>query len=169
MAKVITFSTRFPAWHPRAGERTYFPEKILLGLPQYAGLPRQQFINLPVFRKYDCAIGLLDSFAPKYHTIRAGNRWKVGDKASLRIWTGRPYASKQAKIVEEDVEVAKVFDITIKKLFDITFVHINGQQVTDVRQLALNDGLTLPDMLAWLEPGLPFTGQILCFNPIVNY
>lgn len=31
----------------------------------------------------------------KYHTIRAGNRFKKGDYFSPRIWTDKPYASKQ--------------------------------------------------------------------------
>lgn len=46
----------------------------------------------------------------KEHTIRKGKRWKVGDKFSPRIWSGKPYKSKQI-ILAPDTEIKQVFDI----------------------------------------------------------
>lgn len=174
---VITFSTRFQTGHPRAGEKTYFVEKLLRGLPGYNTMPVQQLINLPVFKHTSCSMHQIEHGEPKYHTIRAGNRFKAGQKVSLRIWRGRPRASKQINIVEEDIEISKVYDIIITphwyapgQYLILHGANNNYAPHPNHELLALNDGLTLPDFYNWFpEKALPFTGQIICFNPIVDY
>lgn len=80
MSKVITFSRYFPKGHPRAGEETYFVEQIynsIFSLNDWSDAPEQD---------EDYIIPLnLDIIGIKHHTIRAGNRWKVGDKFSPQV------------------------------------------------------------------------------------
>ncbi len=58
------FSTVFPSYHYRVGESTYFVEKIRTGIQD------DYFFELP-----NGTIAL-----PKFHTIRAGKRFEVGEK-----------------------------------------------------------------------------------------
>lgn len=90
MSKIITFSRNFPVKHLKAGQPTYFVEKIW----EQIGLPEKEFsFNLPDeycnFLRQDS-----DLIWQKSHTIRSGHRWKVGDTFSPRVWSGNPYRSK---------------------------------------------------------------------------
>jgi len=127
---------------------------------------------------------LLAQMQPKHHTIRAGNRFKVGDKFSPRVWSGKPYQSKQI-IIAPDIEVKKVWDFKIQ--FDADYLCIsidnwpfyeeNSTMVTQpeaLETLALNDGLTVEDMKAWFgihpkKKGKNFNGQIICWNENIEY
>ncbi len=111
---------------------------------------------------------------PKHHTIRAGSRFKVGDKFSPRVWSGKPYNSKQI-IIAPDIEVKKVFEIGIysgividKKGFCEAYNYKPSENLT---KLSSNDGLSVQDMLDWfqVEKKKEFTGQIICWNENVNY
>src|SRR5688572_890388 len=104
--KVITFSRFFPKQHVRAGDATEFVEKIWEGLGFFDG----HSILPDVFEKW--ADG---SFTPKWHTIRAGNRWKVGDVFSPRVWSGVPYKSKQIEIVPGGIKIEKLWNFKIVK------------------------------------------------------
>ena len=115
----------------------------------------------------------------KSHTIRAGNRWKVGDWFSPRVWSGKPYQSKQI-IIAPDIEVKSVQEIKIEVDKDYVCVLIdnwpffeeNKNMVTQIEAfetLAKNDGLTLADMKAWFKYPQSFTGQIICWNENINY
>lgn len=97
MSRVITLSRTFPKGHSRAGDSTNFVEKSLVSIGISAcdlTAELQQIVDMRTF--LDCN--------PKHHTIRAGKRWKTGDKASLRVWSGLPYRSKQIAIAP-DVEL----------------------------------------------------------------
>lgn len=124
----------------------------------------------------------IGKFQPKLHTIRAGNRWEVGDMASLRYWDGKPYQSKQVEFAQ--VEVKKVWPIEIipVKTGDSTAsidFFINGAKIEKdvLHSLAESDGLTTDDLIDWFIPegtkfivGVPiFTGQIICWSDKVNY
>jgi len=136
MSKVITFSRVFPKYHPKAGQPTYFVEKILA--------------------------------KAKVHTIRNGNRWKVGDKFSPRIWSDKPYKSKQI-IFSTDIEIKKVFSFS-KDLISEHF-YLNGIEThpDDLMEIAKNDGLELSDLLLWFQYPKPFNGQIICWSEDVSY
>lgn len=183
--KVITFSRFFPVKHPRAGEPTYFVEKVLLGLlearqfsigkccelAREAGFPESH----PMYY-IDGIRGC--EFGSKYHTIRAGNRWKVGEQFSPRVWSGRPYASKQVQFAPP---------ITIEKIWEVRIgddsygegldVWINDELLVnpiEINTLAINDGLSMSDFFDWfnIHPKMKsegFTGQILCWNSNINY
>ena len=105
---------------------------------------------------------------PKNHTIRSGNRWKVGDWFSPRIWSGKPYRSPQTTIYD-DVEVKKVWDFEIGE--EGRFIGINGKRLTptELEALAGNDALMYQDFLRWFQYPKPFKGQIICWNENVEY
>ena len=118
----------------------------------------------------------------KVHTIRAGNRWKVGDKFSPRIWAGKPYRTPQLTIAP-DMEIKKVWDYEVKiNPSGVEQWFINGTMVSEsndymqqwfnaglIELIARNDGLTLQDFLNWFKHPSNFKGQIICWNENINY
>lgn len=180
--RVITFSRQFPVKHPRAGEPTFFVEQIYNGIGFKIGTTKQSGdIPEAMWDKVNDFV-LLDGEHKKYHTIRAGNRWNVGDWFSPRIWSGKPYASKQIEFAPP-IEIKKIWDIEIRFTETKWFFKLNGidmsDEITDfciddfVEELAKNDGLTLPDFLNWFEihpkRTTSFNGQILCWNNSIDY
>lgn len=181
MSKVIIFSRTFPAYHPKAGQPTYFVEKLLNGLSELqfnfdTGL-------IPAWSSDFCESIIAGIECTKFHTIRAGNRWKAGDKFSPRVWSGKPYRSEQI-ILTPDIEVLKVWDITISKSpnwFGIYFLTINNKTRVSydansknwdnffVQRLAENDGLSVIDFSEWFKMPNNFTGQIICWNSKIEY
>lgn len=85
----------------------------------------------------------------KSHTIRAGNRWKVGDKFSPRVWSDKPYRSPQIEFAPA-IEVKKVFDF---KVTDDGYL-LNGKSLNldGLTELAKNDGLGADDFELWFAP-----------------
>lgn len=188
MSRVMTFSRHYPGYHPRAGEETFFVEQIYnsiglkLGITYESGdLPKEMHGLVNDFF-------LLDGRMKKHHTIRAGNRWKVGDWFSPRVWgndvnptSGRsgPYQSKQI-IIAPDIQVKKTWDFVITVADDVTGVFIDGWPFyeeylkaevgpIELAELAKNDGLTVPDFKAWFKWPKPFSGQIICWNENIEY
>lgn len=173
MSRVITFSRTYPSYHPRAGEPTYFVEKICAGLAdKIAGFKPPEYIPGWNLHEFCNAI-------PKWHTIREGHRFKAGDKFSPRVWgddvnpkSGRsgPYHSKMITFAP-DIEAVKgwYFDISGHdgKFF------INGSPFTPkgifIDEVSGNDGLTPEDFKAWFKHPKPFSGQIICWNENINY
>lgn len=175
MSKVITFSTNFQKGHPRAGRPTHFVEALCKGFPEYSSDEYTPLKSEPwkdIFSLLPIAIDKLSEIEPKYHTIRNGHRWKVGDKFSPRVWSGKPYKSKQV-IIAPDVTIIKLWDIEI----DINgVISINGKYVDEGMEeiLAKNDGLSQLDFFHWLvKPCMktekPFSGQIICWDNSIEY
>lgn len=189
--KVMTFSRFFPAYHPRKGEPTYFMERIWKQIKtgnhrdgEYSintNVPRQMkdgHWQLPhLWRDQMCD----DEFFPKFHTIRAGNRWKVGDKISARVWTDKPYQSKQHEFAQLEVKKTWPIEVEVFKTFGYA-IYVGKLYVCDweintgnnyLPYLATNDGLTKEDFLSWFkldnEKPMPFSGQIICWNESVEY
>lgn len=117
----------------------------------------------------------------KKHTIRAGHRWKIGNKFSPRVWSGRPYASKQI-IIAPDIEIKKIWNFEIEPTEKNIIFRINGTMVSEYRkqtenwfnveilqEMAKNDGLDTDDFFEWFDISKPFSGQIICWNESVNY
>ena len=164
MSKVITFSRYFPSYHPRKGEETFFVEKFWEGIGE------------SYFDQYKEA--RLGNFEPKYHTIRAGNRWKVGDKFSPRVWSGKPRRSKQI-IIAPDIEIKKIWDFEMDEcgIFSIDskyllYDFLSSEMDPEIK-LAKNDGLSQDDFFHWFMPNFnkpkAFKGQIICWNENINY
>src|SRR6478736_3496526 len=120
--KVVTFSRQYPAYHPKAGQPTSFVEKIWAGL---ADLGWQDVApdNLPT-EIFTADFQIYMSGGAKYHTIREGHRWKVGEYFSPRMWSGKAYRSPQMQFAPA-IRVEKVWDIEISPLYDVL---INGEQ-----------------------------------------
>lgn len=181
--KVITFSRVFPAHHPRAGESTYFAEKIFESLYR-----THNFNDLDQYEsKYRCDLKLenVHTFPPKNHTIRAGQNWNVGEFFSPRVWGDDinpkskrrgPYHSKQVHIYG-GVEIKKIYDFKItptlyyldNRSFD---PRMPGARVL-LNKIAENDGLGMYDLINWFKvhpkrADWGFEGQILCWGD-VNY
>jgi hypothetical protein len=170
MAKVITFSRRFPAQHAKKGQQTHFVEKFL-GSIGLECLDNKMFADC---EKIVCGseLGLLPEMIelhePKHHTIRKGNRFKSGDIFSPRIWSESPYHSPQIKI-GPDTLIAKTWNIRINLQADL--ITINGIVAKNtaemVGKLSGNDGLTVEEFREWFKK--PFDGQIICWNPEIEY
>lgn len=111
----------------------------------------------------------------KIHTIRphGKRRPKVGDRCSLRVWTGKPYRSKQREL--RQVTINHVCDVVItpqgiitKKadLSQLRWLDLMGESI---EQFARNDGF--PDwaaMKAWFLKNhgpLPFKGVLFGWDP----
>lgn len=165
MAKVITFSRVFPKGHPKQGQDTLFVEKVLKSINPnkiQSKLIIQDALNVFNSQAYfDCE--------KKNHTIRAGNRFKKGDFFSPRVWSEKPYRSKQI-VLFEDTEIKKVWNIEIyptgEIMIDNKFFCVFGSE--NWHLLCQNDGLSSSDMLNWFSK-LPFKGQIICWNDEVSY
>lgn len=155
MSKVITFSKYFPSNHPKAGEPTYFVEKIYNSL-----YGKNNLMDYPTGLEIDETI--MDI---KKHTIRSGHRWKAGDKFSPRVWSGKPYHSKQI-IIGPDIEIEKVWDFSIQKG---CFVMPEASSSTTIELIAKNDGLNLQDFKDWFQYPKDFDGQIICWDETLNY
>lgn len=162
MSRVITFSRNFPATHPRKGEPTYFVEKLHRSLD--LGVSEKTLVSKELSYYFNFAV--FGSCEPKHHTIRGGNRWKVGDKFSPRVWSGRPYMTKQI-IIAPDIEIKKIWNISC----DLDGVFYLDRKQFDVTSsdITVNDGLTTDDFLSWFPVGKILEGQILCWNEKVNY
>lgn len=152
MSKVIMFSRVFPAYHPKKGEPTFFVEKLLISR-QGKDICSQNF-------GFDA-----DKFEPKHHTIRSGHRFKVRDYFSPRVWSDKPYRSKQI-IIAPDIKIEKVFDFKITKYG----YFVNKRQIGfyELPELAKNDGLEVDDFECWFNFST-FDGQIICWNKEINY
>ena len=169
---VITFSTKFPSYHPKKGSPTFFVEKFQ-GALYNLGVDLSAFIKYPETHMENN----LWNQAPKNTTIRKGHRWKAGDYFSPRIWgndtnpkSGRigPYHSQQITF-GPDTLITATWDFEIKngnfyinkKLVD----HKSGTMLL----VAKNDGLSFRDLTDWFKYPKPFDGQIIAWNKAVEY
>jgi len=173
--KVITFSRTFPGYHPRKGEQTNFVEKIWEGLNRCqhtADEWRRWNVSELERRLPECVnTYAAHDFTPKYHTVRAGHRWKVGDWFSPRVWSGKPYNSKQIQFAP-DIQIKKVWRLTIdtEGLFYLDgklFAYPNSDFA--LVPLAKNDGLEMTDFLNWFKYPCFFDGQIISWNESIEY
>lgn len=176
MSRVITFSRVFPVTHPRKGESTYFVEKLSKGFPEYSAddfTPLKSRPTMDIFSLLVLAIDKWKDLQPKYQTIRSGNRWKVGDKFSPRVWSGKPYTSKMITIAP-DIEIKKVWEVMSED--GVLYIH-NGKNLWNpmcdfnaLSAIAQNDGLSYEDFINWFgQFKKPFRGQIICWDDSIEY
>lgn len=198
MSKVITFSRTFPSYHPKAGQPTYFVEKLI---EWYFDTIPHNFHNIPsMIYQLNPSISkeILDAFLNdlkteirewKEHTVRGGKRFKPGDMFSPRVWgndinpkSGRsgPYHSKQIVFLP-DIKVKKTWDIEFRidpflpQEESVLLLNVDGHYMTPeiyIPMMANNDGLTLDEFVNWFTPKpemVNFSGQIICWNENINY
>lgn len=167
MSKVLIFSRFYPSYHPRKGEPTFFVEKLTNSFQSL----KYDRIDMPDELQFD--LGMYHLCDPKHHTIRAGHRFKPGDCFSPRVWSGKPYNSKQI-VIAPDIQVKKTWDVEIDEC-DVWAIGVPGTQIkyTDDKQnadIAKNDGLTEQDLYWWFKSSKkPFEGQIICWNNNIEY
>lgn len=167
MSKVITFSRTFPAYHPKAGQPTYFVEHILAALDDLK-IPWTSVLEVKTVLDKD-VYSYIKTGEGKKHTIRAGNRWKVGDKFSPRVWSDKPYNSKQV-IIAPDIEIKKIYEIG--KLGSFFTIDNKVVKPETLELIAKNDGLEWIDFHNWFIPAgknEKWLGQIICWSDDVNY
>ena len=134
---VLIISSSFPKTHKRAGEQTYFKEKIGTAL-----------------MNHEKPHGLHE----KLHTIRGNyelweKRFEKIDRGeaclSIREWTGMPYRSKQI----EFARLTKDDGIGIQSLHMTPLGWFVDGCDTDIttKDFAKNDGLTLIDFSHWFK------------------
>lgn len=174
--RYLSFSTTFPSYHPKVGQPTHFIEKIWSGLlqidPQWYG----QF--LPGFdedddRNFNLSYSRMRSFEPKYHTIRAGHRFKVGDGIIPFTWSGKPYRSKWIKPFHNGdlvIPVERVWDFRVELLGKCPMFYLEDQFINLPMEptISKNDGFkTIIDFVDWFNE--PISGQIITWNPELRY
>jgi hypothetical protein len=175
--KVLTFSRHFPKGHPKAGQQTFFVEKVLncfrredFSLPTSFIPWTENYVALLKGDEYLKAMAVRDL---KHHTIRAGSRFSPGEKASLRMWSDKPYRSKQIEFAQ--VEVKKVWSIEIVISHTWWSFRIDDKFFCgNVKVIANNDGLELQDFIDWftIHPksiDREFKGQVICWNDQIEY
>ncbi len=164
MSKVITFSRKFPGYHPRAGEPTNFIEKIIKGFEE---------LKHPINEVDELFLDetIYSDLKPKWHTVRSGYRFTQGESFSPRVWSGKPYRSRQVTIAP-DVKIQKLwsFKIIPKKKGTVLLLDKKEMAADMVGILAHFDGLSFYDFMKWFKyPDTPFSGQIICWNPEIEY
>jgi hypothetical protein len=175
--KVLTFSRHFPKGHPKEGQATCFVEKTLrtLSIPDYWDKFYEWNEEKPIeLLKEFASKFYYPTIGEKHHTIRSGSRLKADDMASLRVWSGAPYRSKQIEFAQ--VEVKHTWDIEIYATGFILEMKVSGVLLDKEGQerVALNDGLNLIDFYNWFKihpkkTGLRFTGQIISWSDKPDY
>ena len=181
----LSFSTTWPKRMGKwAGEPTHSVEKIHNGLVEHEvrDIEGKLAFDFPSAAAYrwtkktfpDQLVKLC-----KLHTIRPGNRWKVGDKIHFKIWTGRPYHSKTfqfAPVMEvKSVQEIEVFWINyrwnnVKVIVDDSLywsTHLEPDYA-DILRLATNDGFeSVEQFFTYFNK--PFKGQIISWVEGVEY
>ena len=185
--KVLTFSRHFPKGHPKDGEKTYFVEKVWKSI--WDDYPGSNNPLSPWWEKYDEAFpqwvnGFDDKenihqHQPKHHTIRTGFRFKAGDMASLRVWSGAPYRSKQIEFAQVEVKKVWLIDLHIVGNEILWQLPGSGAGLFDkhsegLKIIANNDGLSVEDFISWFNThpkknSTVFTGQIICWDGYIEY
>ena len=174
MARVITLARQFLQGHPKAGQPTFFVYKALKSL--WLPAPESLQGDRPLI--VEESFWMEGQFEPKHHTIRFGRRWKTGDKASLRVWSGKPYRSPQMPIapdvtlrvvdIEVDYENRSIYSLDWLGM-EICTLDINDP---DLQILAANDGLSPQDFLDWFQVGKKkgvHEAQILIWGNVTEY
>lgn len=132
----LSFSEKFP--ERMGGGKTYFIEKIFEGFVKNKLIP-DGYYNYWYDKIEAHGVDLNVKCTPKLHTIRKGNRWKVGDKIHFCIGLRTKNYFRFAPVME----VKKVQKIKINHYDDgAIFVHIDGNYFgyEDFEKVAINDG-----------------------------
>lgn len=168
MPKIITFSQKFPDYHPNAGQPTYFVEKF------WNSIQRQNFIinyyslhdynpkNKTAIREFWNKTQMdYNKLGLKNHTIRNGHRFKKGEYFQPAVWgtdvnpkSSRkgPYHSKMIFIAPPtlitDAFNIKIEGYTMKNVNagdKYLFIRIGNHIACEINQIPKTD---IPEKLA---------------------
>jgi len=179
MAKTIIFSRNFPSYHRHAGDKTYFVESVLKGL----NIPIDEAYHEFLFREnidkfsieqinefYESLYKNFEHTRTKVHTIRPTTRFKVGEPASFRVWSGKPYHTPQMTFayatINQIIPVELHTGVEAVKINDGAYDFENYEKV--ITKMSSNDGLGPLDFISWFDgkkqKGLfSFVGKIIVF------
>lgn len=175
-SKVRTFSRVFPSYHPKAGKPTNFVERILNTLE--VDYQSDDYFHWLVENNAGLDTDIITSFYTslvpveerKGHTIRGGKHFNFGDTIVFRVWSGRPYNSKQINFAPD--AVVNTWPVAVDTKGDI-WVKYNTTKISNDEQLILaeNDGLTYKDFKDWfmINRKEDFYGQIICWDKEIEY
>lgn len=172
MAKVITYSRRFPAHHSKKGQPTHFITKFWRSASNWPGLIWLKENNGEALASIDEELAHYFEhggkvFPKKGHTIRAGHRFQPGDYFSPRVWSEGPYKSPMVKIAP-DIMVEKTWDFRVDRDGDMWLNNV--PLLWDKLLLIIkNDGLDEKDFLEWFKYPKEFDGQIICWDNTIIY
>lgn len=134
---ILMLSKRFPVNHPKAGQHTFFRDKILASL----------FHNHEYWKKLHTIRANYLLWEKRIKEVRDGNAM-----LSLRQWADKPYRSKTQEIVRLSasdgvgIQILE-FEKDCDGMASWYFFNIDGKCPSLV-DVALNDGLTLEDWKA---------------------
>lgn len=177
----IMISKNFMKDHPRAGQPTFFKEKIWAGqaetqFPEYK-IPKED-VDYDWHEYYNAI--------PKIHTIRDNyDYWAwIAEEVnagrgilSLRQWTKSPYnfardGSKQkefcrlTKMGIQKINIEPIIGVNVATNLSVGFdynIYIDTKQYKKTQQLVLNDGLVPDDFRGWFKKPL-VNGAIIHFT-----
>ncbi|MDR1154015.1 MAG: hypothetical protein LBL04_04835 [Bacteroidales bacterium] len=153
MKAVVLLSKTFFKGHPKAGQPTYFKQKVLAA---------QMVIKRPTLHVTLTAPDGSEVKERKIHTCRANyeywkkkiDRLKVeGGVLSIRQWSEKPYRSPHEIIVDIPAETIGVQKLGFGREPDCERIHctfVDGK-IANFIQIAHNDGLSAADFEAWFE------------------
>ncbi len=118
---VLIVSEKFPQTHKRAGENTNFIQQIKDGVKKHT------------------IRGNYELWKRRIDEIQAGNAY-----LSIRVWTGKPYCSKQKEILQ-------LTEVGIQKLKEDRAWYLADNNEALLGDLAGNDGLSLYDFADWFK------------------
>ncbi len=121
---ILIISEKFPKTHPKAGEPTNFA------------------LAIKHYDKIHTIRGNYDLWLKRFEKINAGEA-----VLSVRVWSGKPYKSKQQEIFRYDYKRK----IGIEKLMFEKVGDYQMPKLTDLITLAKNDGLSLQDFKDWFK------------------
>jgi hypothetical protein len=139
----LTLSQTFPTTHPRAGQPTFFFDKLNAAISG----------NLDYWNKLHTIRANYDFWAKRFQKIKAGEA-----VLSIREWVGTPYGKgstqrELARLTRKDgIGIQKLEFELADKSFGKYHPRINdGKGVSSIEELAKNDGLSLEDWKAWFK------------------
>ena len=139
---VLPLASRFPAWHPKRGQLTGFPEKVIRGTKIHT---------------------LREDPVKWEHNVELINSRKA--ELSVRRWIGRPYHSPQLEVKRLKKADIQHVRMTRDPGTGHLTVFIEGKQFPDVVRLAANDGMTPDDFAGWFfRTSDTFEGVIVHFT-----
>jgi len=173
LSKVITFSRQFPVTHPKAGKETNFVEQILNSInidyrdAEYVKQLEELNPQLNRHLVFDFWTTLNTKIENKKgHTIRAGQRFEALEIFTPRVWSAKPYGSKQI-IIAPEMQIAKTF--TFEMDYDKILVQKKWLDFFEINAVSKNDGLEYQDFLDWFKFPGNFTGQAIVWDKTIEY
>lgn len=140
---VLILTETFPKGHPDAGKPTHFGASVT------------QCVKIHTIR------GNYEEWEKKINEVLSGEA-----VLSLRVWTGKPYRSRQMELLRLDADTG----IGIQKLhsFDEEHAYFIGEKGNvlpmTLQELANNDGLSVNQWKGWFEDNTHLPLAIIHFT-----